>query len=76
MNCPYCNNEMEKGYMEQTRLGYPLQWIPNYEKRGLIMYDSSRRIKLSSTLGTGRVTVHHCSKCRKFVIDQDEVVLR
>lgn len=73
MNCPYCNGEMEKGYMEQTRIGYPLQWIPNYEKRGLIMYDISRRIELSSTRKTGRVIVHYCSQCRKFVIDQDEL---
>ena len=75
MKCPYCENDMEKGYMEQSRIAFPLQWIPAYEKRGLVFYDISRRIKLSSAMSGGRVYVHYCAGCRKFVIDQDEVRL-
>lgn len=74
MNCPYCNEEMVKGYIDQTRIGFPLEWYSGKRKPGLI-FDKFEKIKLTSSLKGGRVIVYHCAPCRKFVIDQDEVVV-
>lgn len=72
MKCPYCNEEMVKGYMDQARIGYPLKWYSGKTEPGII-FDKFESIKLTSALKSGRVIVHHCAACRKFVIDQDEL---
>ena len=72
MNCPYCDELMVKGYMEQTRIGFPIQWYSGKTKPG-ILFDKWENIKLTSSRKSGRVIVHHCANCRKFIIDQDEV---
>lgn len=72
MNCPYCNEEMEKGYVDQTKAFFPLEWYPANQERGILI-NTKRNIKLTTLRKTGRVIVHHCAACRKFVIDQDEL---
>ena len=72
MKCPYCNEEMEKGYIDQTKAFFPLEWYPAKREPGILV-DRRRNIKLSSVMKTGNVIVHYCAGCRKFVIDQNEV---
>lgn len=72
MNCPYCNKETVKGYMDQTRIGFPLEWYSGKKKPGII-FDKLEKIKLTSSLHSGRLIVYHCAHCRKFVINQDEL---
>ena len=69
MKCPYCNNEMQKGYI-QCRDG--LHWTPKKQK-----------IAALSGLGTGAVLfgneesfvpnttalAYHCESCKKIIID-------
>ena len=72
MNCPYCDNEMEKGYIDQTKVFAPLEWYPAKQERGVLV-DMSKSIRLTSLWKSGAVIVHHCALCRKFVIDEEEV---
>ena len=72
MVCPYCNNEMEKGYIEQTRVGFPLYWYSGKTTPGLI-FNKWEHIKLTASLKSGHIITHHCKQCRKFVIDQNEL---
>ena len=72
MVCPYCNNEMEKGYIEQTRIGFPLHWYSGKTKPGRI-FNKWESIKLTSSFKSGHIIAHHCKQCRKFVIDQDKL---
>lgn len=69
MNCPYCNKEMEKGFVEQTNIMIPLEWYPA-KRDGRILVSKKRNIKLTSSLKGGTLTVYRCEKCRKMVIDE------
>lgn len=71
MNCPYCNKEMEKGYVDQTSPFIPLEWYPA-KREGGILSSNKRNIKLA-TVKSGSLVMYHCATCRKFVIDQDEI---
>ena len=72
MDCPYCSQKMEKGYIDQQRIGCPLEWYSGKRKPGFLL-DKRETVKLTSTLRSGCVTVYRCAPCRKFVIDQDEL---
>jgi len=70
MKCPYCGEEMEKGRIKQNRV--PLTWVSDkrIENRFLPLH---KTIELSS-LSTGCETkTWHCEKCRKFIIDEDDL---
>ena len=63
---------MVKGYIDQTRIGFPLEWYSGKREPGII-FDKFEKIKLTSSLKSGRLFVYHCAACRKFVIDQNEI---
>ncbi len=72
MNCPYCHTEMEKGYVDETRALFPIEWYPAKREPGILV-SRKRNIRLTSCWKTGNVIMHHCADCRKFIIDQDEI---
>lgn len=74
MKCPYCSEEMEKGYVDQTRAFFPLEWYPAKREPGFWV-SNKRNIRLSSIWKSGNVIMHHCASCRKFIIDQNELNL-
>ena len=47
MNCPYCNKEMEKGYVDHTSLFVPMEWYPA-KREGGILISKKRNIKLAT----------------------------
>ena len=61
MKCPYCSNEMEKGYL-QSRDG--LGWN---EKERLIP-------ALSEVLASRTVVAYRCKNCKKIVIDYSDIM--
>ncbi|MBR4862027.1 MAG: hypothetical protein IKU09_07485 [Firmicutes bacterium] len=71
-SCPYCNKEMEKGFVEQTNILIPLEWYPA-KWDGEILVSKKRNIKLTSSLKGGSLTVYRCENCRKMVIDEDMI---
>lgn len=71
MKCPFCNEEMEKGYVDSSDIFRQLEWYPAKQEPGIFV-STKRNIKLTS--GTnGSVIMHYCVACRKFVIDQDDL---
>ena len=72
MKCPYCSNEMEKGYIAQSDFRFPLEWSPA-ERRTGILFSKKRNIKLTTALKGGNMTAYHCAECRKFIIDENEL---
>ena len=70
MNCPYCSEEMEKGYIDQTDFRFPLAWYPAKRETGFFI-STKRDIKLTSVLESGSVIAYHCARCKKFIIEHD-----
>ena len=71
MICPYCNEEMQKGCIDQGR--FALEWRSRTPDSRWIIDMNEKRIKLSSVWKSGSVTTHYCEKCRKFIIDGNEL---
>ena len=72
MKCPFCNAEMLVGNISQDR--YALKWVPYNKDRGLLNFTPFvKGIKLTSMSDGMTVKVFYCNKCRKFVIDQDNL---
>ena len=74
MICPYCNGEMELGYIDQTRILIPLIWYPVNREQGFFK-STKKDIKLTSAIG-GAAPTYYCEKCRKFIIDQDDLTVK
>ena len=68
MICPYCNMEMDAGYIDQTDFRYPLQWYPAKREVGLF---GGRKRSIKLTYG-GTVKSYRCGRCRKIIIDEDQ----
>lgn len=68
MNCPYCSEEMEKGFIDQTDFRFPLVWYPAKRETGFFR-STKRDIKLTSVLAGGSVIAYHCASCKKFIIE-------
>lgn len=74
MKCPFCKEEMIVGSITQDR--YALKWVPIDKDRGLLNFTPIvKGIKLTSMMENSTVKVFHCEKCRKFIIDQDNLRL-
>ena len=72
MKCPFCNAEMLVGNISQDR--YALKWVLSDKDRGLLNFTPFvKGIKLTSMSDGITVKVFYCNKCRKFVIDQDNL---
>lgn len=72
MKCPFCNAEMLVGNISQDR--YALKWVPSDKDRGLLNFTPFvKGIKLTSMSDGITVKAFYCNKCRKFVIDQDNL---
>ena len=68
MNCPYCNSEMELGYIDQTDFRFPLEWYPAHREIGLFK-TQNRKVRLSYG---GSVKAHRFEKCKKIIIDESK----
>ena len=71
MQCPYCEEELEKGYIDQTDFRFPLEWYPAKQETGFFR-SRKGRIKLTSAFDGGYIVAYHCAKCGKFIIDQSQ----
>lgn len=53
---------------------YALKWVPSNKDRGILNFTPLvKGIKLTSMMDDWRVKVFYCEKCRKFIIDQDDL---
>ena len=66
MNCPYCNKEMEKGYIDQTDFRFPLEWYPANRETGIFV-SKKRNVRLTYSES---VKAYRCEYCKKIIIDE------
>ena len=73
MNCPYCNNEMKKGYIGSRR--EVLSWTPENERKDFNIWAvSPHGVKLGkySVFSGSKVISYCCESCNKVIIDVNE----
>ncbi len=72
MNCPYCGEDMKRGYVEvrdgsefiKLGIGIVVSWMPEDERKKIVRKNA---VNLN-TKGEG----YYCEKCRKAVALLDE----
>jgi len=55
---------MEKGYIDQTDIRFPLEWYPASREKGFF---ASKKGNVRLTYG-GNVKANRCENCRKIII--------
>lgn len=72
MKCPYCGEEMEKGFIQSPQ---EISWLKG-EKRPLLgraaFHDGSVILSELSMLKGSAVTAYLCRACKKVLIDYSE----
>ena len=67
MNCPDCNNEMQKGYIISS---YSLaKWYAEGETPKINPHNSGIRLSNNSALKKQTIESYHCSECKKIIIN-------
>ena len=71
MNCPYCNNEMEKGRIMASATGSipiaQLDWYAekDFEKKGVVAAIKRKRVGIKSSNGGYYRDSYYCVQCKK-----------
>ena len=79
MKCPYCGNEMEKGYFYSAK-GFKFNWfLDNGKRPGIkknIVYsiiDLGGDLEVGENIPGGVIMyAHYCKNCGKMVMDLNE----
>ena len=67
MKCPYCQKEMEKGYI-QCRDG--VHWTPKKQLVAALSEFGKDSVSLENGVGNNRaVYAYKCGECQKVIID-------
>ena len=76
MKCPYCQNEMQPGYIPNA--GQPVQWIPNGEKpsiftftvagHGIPLLNQFKPLKANGYIAEA----HYCPTCKLVIAPTKE----
>jgi hypothetical protein len=72
MKCPYCNEDMEQGYIQggMAGAGTSLLWTKRLHK--LLLKPKADEVLLAKNIwGYVTAETHFCRKCNKFIIDGD-----
>ncbi|MEG0775084.1 PF20097 family protein [Clostridium sp.] len=72
MECPYCNETMEKGVIYGDR--YALKWIEESRAEGFMARIFQKGIKLTNPWMSNKLETYYCSKCKKMIIDVIDIV--
>ncbi|HAZ36522.1 MAG TPA: hypothetical protein DCY71_01550 [Clostridiaceae bacterium] len=77
MRCPYCNQEMDKGFIHNPK--HVVSWYPEGSKVSFWSYYDpdydTEAIRLTSSGSVWEVSVataHICKRCKKVIIDYDK----
>ena len=71
MKCPYCQEEMQLGYIPNG--GQPVQWIPNGERPSVLFFSIAEQgvplINQFKPLKANgyKAEAHYCSNCKVII---------
>lgn len=67
--CPYCNNEMKRGFISGSR--FQLEWIPEgkKERNTILSKDAGIPLNKLSLFKYNKIEADYCSICNKVIID-------
>ena len=68
MNCPYCNREMKKGFIDAK--GTPI-WTQSVKITQIAL---KNEVKLNDYMGIWCSVAHYCKDCGKIVVDLEDRV--
>ena len=66
MKCPFCNNEMTKGYIQS---GQHILWTQKKHNISLIPINDNEIILSKKLLGGSSVSGHICKNCKKIILE-------
>ena len=70
MKCPYCQKNMEKGFI-QCRDG--IHWTPKKQLVAALSEFGKDSVSLENGVGNNRaVYAYHCADCKKVIIDYEK----
>ncbi|MBR5269258.1 MAG: hypothetical protein IKU21_01985 [Anaerotignum sp.] len=70
MKCPYCQKDMEKGFI-QCRDG--IHWTPKKQLVAALSEFGKDSVSLENGVGNNRaVYAYHCADCKKVIIDYEK----
>lgn len=70
MRCPYCNGEMEQGYVQGTGYYCRLGWYPSEAGPAAHLFFAGEKISgTPAVFDTARLEGYRCRRCRKIIID-------
>ena len=70
MKCPYCQKELEKGFI-QCRDG--IHWTPKKQLVAALSEFGKDSVSLENGVGNNRaVYAYHCADCKKVIIDYEK----
>ncbi|WP_035294611.1 PF20097 family protein [Clostridium sp. KNHs214] len=70
MDCPYCNQKMEEGFIHGDR--FALKWIEKSRDNGSILSMFQKGVKLTDPWMHNELEVYYCRNCKKMIIDLND----
>ena len=68
MQCPYCNQEMEKGFIQSAR-----PFMFTLKMKGIFLIKDTKDISLSTdNFSNPHCEAYHCTQCKKVLIEYDQ----
>lgn len=68
MKCPYCNNEMEQGFLQGMRRA---AWVKNRHKVSLLPKQGEILLE-NNTFSDFVFSAQICKRCKKIVVDYSD----
>lgn len=68
MKCPYCDEEMEQGYLQAMRR---IAWVKQIHKVSLLPKQGEVLLE-NNTFGDAVFSAHICKKCKKVLFDYSD----
>lgn len=74
MECPYCYNNMEKGFISGVR--DDIKWIEESRNKGAFVSMFQKGIKLTDAWISNQLETYYCVDCKKMIIDVTDRVTK
>lgn len=67
MECPFCHQIMEKGFIHGDR--YAIRWIEESKDKGFFRRMFQKGIQLTDPWASNKLETYYCKNCEKMIFD-------